>query len=91
MKNAMWAAGLSLTMGLVVGCGGVVDDETTQESSQMETRQDAIPDCSSGDYYTMYFSDATYTTLIGGRGCHCGSYASWGQSSTYRQYSVDCE
>ncbi|WNG46919.1 hypothetical protein F0U60_24410 [Archangium minus] len=90
MKNAMWAAGLSLTMGLMVGCGGVAD-ETTQESSNLETRQDAIPDCSGGDYYTMYFSDATYTTQIGGWGCHCGAFASWGKTSNYSRISVDCE
>ncbi|WP_224368912.1 hypothetical protein [Hyalangium versicolor] len=77
-------------MGLIVGCGGGVADETTQEASNLETREDAIPDCSSGDSYTAYYSDASYTTEIGGRGCQCGFWVSWGKTSTYRQYFSEC-
>lgn len=90
MKNAMWAAGLSLAMSLTVGCGGEVADETPQEPSSLETRQDAIPDCSTGDSYTLYFSDATYSQQIGLRGCYCGAWASWGRTSVYTQHFDEC-
>jgi hypothetical protein len=90
MKNAMWAAGMSLAMGLLVGCGGTVAEEATQESSNLATREDAIPDCQGETYYTMYFSDSTYTTQIGGRGCYCGSWNSWGRTSTYTNYLTEC-
>lgn len=92
MKNAMWAASLSLAMGLMVGCGGSVEDEATQEPSpsNLQTREDAIPDCAGETYYTAYFSDATYSTQIGGRGCYCGSWSVWGRTSAYSQYSTEC-
>jgi hypothetical protein len=37
------------------------------------------------EYITKYYSDATYTTVIGGRitDC-CGETVFWGQYSTYR-------
>jgi hypothetical protein len=90
MKNAIWAVGLSLAMGLTVGCGGGVADEASPEQSNLQTREDAIPDCSLGDNYTMYFSDATYTTQIGGRGCYCGGWSSWGKTSYYSQHLYEC-
>lgn len=90
MKNALWAAGLSLTMGLMVGCGGSVAEETTQEASNLETREDAIPDCSGGDTYIAYYRDASLTDEIGGRGCQCGFWVSWGKTSTFRQAIYEC-
>jgi hypothetical protein len=92
MKNALWAVGLSVTMGLMMGCGGGIADESMQqspESSELASREDALPDCSNGGSYTAFFSDASYTNEIGGRGCSCGAYVSWGKTSTFRQTSFD--
>lgn len=38
----------------------------------------------------MYFKDATYSEQIGGRGCYCGSWNSWGRSSAFQQYLDAC-
>jgi hypothetical protein len=88
MKSVKRLAGLSLAMGLLmVGCGGPVT-EPEQEAASLETREDALPDCSDpGALYTEYYSDATYTSVVGGKGCSCGAYISWGnRTSPYRQY-----
>lgn len=90
MKNALWAVGLSLAMGLSVGCGGTMADEAPQEASNLQTREDAIPDCAGETSYTMYFSDAAHTMQIGGRGCYCGSWGSWGKTSSYSEYLYEC-
>lgn len=93
MKRTKWVASLSLAVGvMMVGCGGAVP-ETEQESSNTETRQDALPDCSNpGAGFTIYYSDAAHTTEIGGRGCSCYTYYSWGKTSIYTQVvpNSDC-
>lgn len=88
MKSALRIAGLSLAMGLMVGCGGAIAE--AEQESTLETREDAIPDCSvDGLSYTIYYSDPSYTTQIGGRGCNCYLYSGWGKTSTYRQTFID--
>ncbi|WNG14545.1 hypothetical protein [Cystobacter fuscus] len=73
---------------MMVGCGGAVAE--TEQEATLETREDAIPDCSaSGATYNIYYSDATYTTQVGGRGCDCGFYGYWGKSTTFRQTFYD--
>ena len=85
MKNALRMAGMSLAMGLMmVGCGGPVESE--QESASVETREDALPECSHGGTLVEYYSDATYNSLVGARGCECGAYVRWGKTSSFTQY-----
>jgi hypothetical protein len=78
-----------LTMALVaVGCGAPTEQE---EESTLATQEAAIPDCSSSpDFLTTYWKDATYSEQIGGRGCHCGWWESWGKTSVYTQVISDC-
>ena len=87
MKSAKRAAGLSLALGfLMMGCGGV-SAEPLQEAATLQTRADEQPDCSNPDaLWTTYYSDDTYSTEIGGRGCSCYTYYSWGKTSVYKQY-----
>ncbi|NBD07943.1 MULTISPECIES: hypothetical protein [Corallococcus] len=86
--RASIVGGLSLMALMAVGCGGPVSQE---EGPDLASQEATIPDCSnSPDSLTMYFKDATYTEQIGGRGCHCGTWESWGRSSIYQQYVSDC-
>lgn len=78
-----------LTMALMaVGCGAPIEQE---EGPDLSTQEAPIPDCSgSPDSLVTYWSDATYTVQIGGRGCHCGWWESWGRTSAYKQYVYEC-
>ncbi|WNG44177.1 hypothetical protein F0U60_08720 [Archangium minus] len=81
--------GLLATALMAVGCGAPMEQE--EEGVQLSTQEAAFPDCSgSSDSLIVYYSDASYTTEIGARGCSCGLWASWGKTSTYRQYRLDC-
>lgn len=79
-----------LTMALMtVGCGAPI--EQPQEGSEPATQEAPLPDCSnSPDSLVTYWSDASYSEQIGGRGCHCGWWESWGRTSAYRQYLYEC-
>ena len=80
--------GLMATALMVVGCGAPMEPE---ESSELSTQEAPLPDCAnSGDTLYTYYSDSTYTTEIGGRGCSCGYWVSWGKTSTYRQFTPGC-
>lgn len=80
--------GLLATALLVVGCGAPTEQD---EGAELSTQEAPLPDCSSsGDTLYTYYSDATYTTVIGARGCSCGWWVSWGKTSTYRQFTPDC-
>ena len=65
--------------------------EPQEQGADLATQQAPIPDCSgSPDSLTTYWSDSTYSVQIGGRGCHCGSWESWGKTSVYSQFVSDC-
>ncbi|MCP3100529.1 hypothetical protein LZ198_16795 [Myxococcus sp. K15C18031901] len=86
--RAIIVSGLAAMACMAVGCGAPVEQEEVQDLSSQEA---AIPDCSgSPDSLIMYFRDATFSEQIGGRGCHCGWWESWGQTSAYRQYVSEC-
>lgn len=82
--------GVLATMAVMaVGCGAPVEPQ--EENSNLATQSAPIPDCSgSPDTLITYWSDATYTVQIGGRGCYCGSWESWGKTSIYSQHVNDC-
>ncbi|WNG33699.1 hypothetical protein F0U61_08700 [Archangium violaceum] len=80
--------GLLATALMAVGCGAPMEEE---EGVQLSTQEAAIPDCSgSADSLRTYYSDASYTTKIGARGCSCGLWVSWGRTSSYHQFISDC-
>ncbi|HYO69711.1 MAG TPA: hypothetical protein VEU33_26905 [Archangium sp.] len=78
-----------LAMGLLAGCGGVVDAE---EPGQLATREDELPYCD-GAYTVIYHSDATYTTMVGHGDCSCGNTLRvFGQKTEYAVYTlISCE
>ena len=83
-------SGLLVVGMLLAGCGGTPVDEATQVQD-IGVREDAIPDCTGKDYEYTYYSDATKTTVIGGRGCSCEAWFSWGRTSSfYDYYSGTC-
>jgi hypothetical protein len=79
--------GLLVTALMVVGCGGPVEQE---EGANLSTQEAPLPDCSTGDTLTTYYSDATYTNEVGQRGCECGLWTKWGTTSTYYQFTPVC-
>lgn len=71
MRIRTMAGGL-LAVGLLsVGCGGV--DTAVDEQSNLAVRKDSLPMCDGGFYERVYYSDATYTTRIGGWTCFCNN------------------
>jgi hypothetical protein len=80
--------GLLATALMVVGCGAPMEPE---EGVELSTQEAQLPDCSaSGDTLYTYYRDASYTQMIGQRGCSCGMWMSWGTTSTYRQFTPEC-
>ncbi|QRO00599.1 hypothetical protein JRI60_16970 [Archangium violaceum] len=80
--------GLLATALMVVGCGAPVEQE---EAADLSTLESPIPDCAnSPDSLYTYYSDATYTTQIGIRGCSCGWWYSSGRTSAYSLYTPEC-
>ncbi|RYZ39568.1 MAG: hypothetical protein EOO71_19590 [Myxococcaceae bacterium] len=77
-----------LATALMVGCGPAMEQEEAQDLS---TQESPLPDCSgSPDNLTMYFKDAAHSEQIGGRGCHCGWWNSWGKTSPYTVVLNEC-
>ncbi|WP_342375259.1 hypothetical protein NVS55_28690 [Myxococcus stipitatus] len=82
--GALLAAGLMFT-----GCGGAPTDDVAEQD--MASREDAERNCGEQSYELEYYSDATYTKLVGTRGCDCGIWARWGVTSAYMlSYSYTC-
>ncbi|MFP2924030.1 hypothetical protein ACLESO_02195 [Pyxidicoccus sp. 3LG] len=59
-----------LAVGLMMGCGGAVEESTPEAGSTSEA---AIPcrDITGRDYVITYYSDATKTTEVGKLECGC--------------------
>ncbi len=79
LGSALLAAGL-----LLAGCGGGAPVDEEQDA--LVSREDEAPNCEGLSYETNYYSDATYTTLVGSRGCDCGYFFYWGKTSSFRQH-----
>jgi hypothetical protein len=82
-RNLIGSGLLAVGM-MLAGCGGAPVDEAAQ--LDLATSEAELPDCTGQNYETEYYSDATYTTLVGTRGCSCGAYFRWGVTSSYPQY-----
>ncbi len=76
-----------LATALMVGCGAPVELE---EENHLSTQEAPFPDCNGMHDAIDFYSDATYTTLIGRRGCHCGLWSRWGTTSSYSVPNWDC-
>lgn len=77
--SALLAAGMLLS-----GCGGAAPVEEAQDA--LVSREDEAPNCNGLSYETFYYSDASHTTQVGGRGCECGYFYSWGRTSSFSQH-----
>lgn len=84
MTGMRIARGMLLVAGLMfAGCGGT-EAGTLEEESALETREDRL-DCRNGgfNFRWIYYSDASYSTVIGERICDCLGPYSWGKSSQF--------
>ncbi|MFY2560970.1 hypothetical protein ACN469_25435 [Corallococcus terminator] len=79
ISGALLAAGL-----MMVGCGGPVVEDT--EAQDLTSYEAPLPNCDGLNYEYTYYSDATYTTVVGGRGCDCSFWSAWGKITAFREY-----
>lgn len=85
-RSLMLAAGM-----LFAGCGGpdIVDSKDEQS---LETREDEIKCDRTFISKTYYFSDATYSKLVGEFGCDCVGALNWGVTSAFSEkHTGTCE
>ncbi|MCE9670553.1 hypothetical protein LY474_22365 [Myxococcus stipitatus] len=62
-----------------------------EQEEELTSQEAPIPDCSnSPDTLVVYYQDASFSLVIGERGCSCGSWVSWGRTSTYRENAFYC-
>ena len=89
MRAGRFVGGVLMTL-MLAGCGGAQPGDAVEDSELM-SREDDAPNCQGQGYEIEYYSDATYTTLVGTRGCDCGIWARWGVVTAYSQsYSWAC-
>ncbi|AGC43774.1 hypothetical protein MYSTI_02458 [Myxococcus stipitatus DSM 14675] len=85
MQAGRFISGALLAAGLVmVGCGGPVEEGL--EGQELTSQEEALPNCNGLNYEYTYYSDATYTTVVGVRGCDCSYWAAWGKITSFREY-----
>jgi hypothetical protein len=77
--------GAVVAVGLLVGCGGV---EAEEVSPEVEESQDTTQFRACSDEYLIeYFSNSTYTQLIGTERCECWELpVRSGSMSLYKRY-----
>jgi len=84
MQAGKFVSGALLAVGLMMaGCGGPAVEDT--EAQDLTSREDAAPNCNGVYYEHTYYSDATYTTIVGTRECDCSNWVIWGRTSAFRQ------
>jgi hypothetical protein len=85
MQTGKFFSGALLMMGLMLaGCGGAQgDDFVSEDRTSREVEAQYV--CRRDDNYaTEFYSDATFTTLVGYRACECGGYENyWGRMTSY--------
>ena len=69
MQAKSITGGLLLAGLLLVGCGG--PEMVEEPQAQLDSREDALPYCGNQTYLIDYYSDATYTKLVGSMSCSC--------------------
>ena len=77
--------GAVMAVGLLMGCGGVEAEEVVPE---VEERQDTTQfRACSDEHLVEYYSDATYTRLIGTERCECWEIpVRTGSTSIYKSF-----
>ncbi|AKF85073.1 hypothetical protein MFUL124B02_08870 [Myxococcus fulvus 124B02] len=80
---------LGALLATLLGCGGPMTQEGEPDLASQEA---PLPDCSNEPNANLYryYSDATYTELIGEYGCYCGGLYLWGGRSVYSKYIQEC-
>ncbi|MFP2928660.1 hypothetical protein ACLESO_26385 [Pyxidicoccus sp. 3LG] len=86
MQVKRFAGSALLVAGLLAGCGGAGAD--TQDTSQLVSRDDALPSCGGQEYERVFYSEPEMLNEIGGWLCFCGdnSVLAYGRTSRYSQY-----
>ncbi|NTX08253.1 MULTISPECIES: hypothetical protein [Myxococcus] len=82
MQAGRFVSGALLAVGLMLaGCGGAAVEDT--EAQDLTSREDAVPNCNGIAYDREYYSDASYSTLVGTRSCDCSNYGQWGRVTAF--------
>ncbi|WP_375764751.1 DUF6289 family protein [Archangium gephyra] len=85
MQTGRFISGALLVTGLMLaGCGGVQgDDFVGEDRTSREVEAQYV--CGANDNFaTEFYSDATFTTLVGYRSCDCfGYFTYWGRMTAY--------
>jgi hypothetical protein len=74
-------------LAMAVGCGGPMEQD---EEPNLASQESPIPNCANAQTSLTTYYDASYSTVIGERGCDCGAYISWGRTSVYREIRNEC-
>ncbi|NOK19762.1 hypothetical protein [Corallococcus carmarthensis] len=74
-------------LAMAVGCGGPMELE---EGSDLASQESALPDCLNTDNMITYYNNASHSIIVGQRGCYCGNWVSWGQTSSTYWENTSC-
>ncbi|NVJ24133.1 MULTISPECIES: hypothetical protein [Myxococcus] len=74
-------------LAMAVGCGGPMEQE---EDSNQSSQESPLPNCTNMPTSVKRYYHASMTKVIGERGCSCGSYVNWGQTSIYYNVRDNC-
>ncbi|MCP3098665.1 hypothetical protein LZ198_07220 [Myxococcus sp. K15C18031901] len=89
MQAGRLVSGALLAVGvMLVGCGGPLEGDPGTDD--LMSREDPVPDCSLSSAGTIYYSTAARTAIVGYRGCGCGAWTSWGQTTAYTTSTTLC-
>ncbi|WP_163997436.1 hypothetical protein [Pyxidicoccus caerfyrddinensis] len=86
MKTNIMIVGAMLCAGLVsAGCGGPEVDAEVSTEAELESREDALPDCGGREYEITYYAEPEHLTYVGNIVCTCNSSGSqvFGSRSPY--------
>lgn len=78
-RSLLLAAGL-----LFAGCGGA-DIADSENGPSLATREDRIVCDGTFIWRKFYYSDASYSVVVGERSCDCYGSLNWGQTSAFRR------
>jgi hypothetical protein len=86
MKTNIVIVGALLCTGLLsAGCGGPELDAEAAPGAELESREDALPDCGVREYEITYYAEPELLTYVGNIVCTCNSSGSqvFGSRSPY--------
>lgn len=77
-RSLLLAAGM-----LLAGCGGA-DIADSEDGPSLASREDRIDCDGTFVWRRFYYSDASYSQMVGERSCDCLGALAWGQISAFR-------